>query len=811
MATPLARRLPRELKANIGKYLGIFLLMAVSITLVSGFLVAASSIERIIDGMRDTYLVEDGRFTTNFEASEDALDAVESLGATVHKNFSHDLALTDAEGTLDATVRVHENRVGFDEAAFVEGGAPQSAEEIALDRVFCAHNGIEMGDTVQVAGEAFIVSGIMTLPDYAALMEKNTDFVMNGLTFSIAVVDADAFAQLEGGSKDFTYSFLLDDRTMDLADRVELESDIVETLADHGAVVTDLVDAESNQGITYPGDDVQGDQTMWEVLLFLIIVIMAFVFVVLTSATIDEESSIIGTLLASGYRKRELVGHYLALPCLVGLAAAVVGNALGYTVLADPMKGLYYNSYSLPPYEAFWNWRVFLLTTVLPFALLMGITLVGLLRKLRLTPLQFLRHETSKTGARRGIRLPARLGFSARFRLRVFLRNLSHFATLFFGIAFASLLLLFGLCMMPTVTHYADSLRSDLVAEHQYTLKAPLEIDASDEQRDAYRAAQELADLENPESLDPLDLMTLMQRAQLVNPNENPVNIRSNSQSAIAQAEKFAVAQVETAHAFGGGMETVTVYGIEESSPYWDSLDVGDGKVVVGRGLAEKCGLAVGEERSFDDPYRGDTYQLAPSSIREGATNMAVYLSLDDFNNLFGNASNYFNGYVSDEAIDFDARYLASDLTPADMDKIGAQMQDSMGNMVGLLVVVSALIYLILMYLLTKTVIDRSARAISYMKVFGYRNSEINRLYLRSITATVLVSLIACLPLIIGGLTLLFKVVFMSYSGNIEIYAPLDRLALEVLVGVIAYAVIAFLHTRRIKRVPLALALKVQE
>ncbi len=50
-------------------------------------------------------------------------------------------------------------------------------------------------------------------------------------------------------------------------------------------------------------------------------------------------------------------------------------------------------------------------------------------------------------------------------------------------------------------------------------------------------------------------------------------------------------------------------------------------------------------------------------------------------------------------------------------------------------------IFLIFIYLLTKTVIDRSARAISYMKVFGYRDGETNKLYIRSITWTVVVSL----------------------------------------------------------------------
>ena len=39
--SPLIKGLPRELAHNIGKYLGIFLLMAVSIALTSGFLLAA--------------------------------------------------------------------------------------------------------------------------------------------------------------------------------------------------------------------------------------------------------------------------------------------------------------------------------------------------------------------------------------------------------------------------------------------------------------------------------------------------------------------------------------------------------------------------------------------------------------------------------------------------------------------------------------------------------------------------------------------------------------------------------------------------
>ena len=115
------------------------------------------------------------------------------------------------------------------------------------------------------------------------------------------------------------------------------------------------------------------------------------------------------------------------------------------------------------------------------------------------------------------------------------------------------------------------------------------------------------------------------------------------------------------------------------------------------------------------------------------------------------------------------------------------------------------------MYLLTKTIIERSARAISYMKVFGYTNKEINQLYLRSITEVVIVSLIAVIPLIIEALTLLLKVVFIRYNGNFTMTLPIERVTLEVVLGIACYALVAYFHARRIKNVPLALALKTQE
>lgn len=872
--SPLIKRLPRELVHNIGKYLGIFLLMAVSIALTSGFLLAAHSISVIIDDMPETYVIEDGRFTTAFEATDEQLDAVrdaasDSGGIELYRNYSFDTSFekTQGDNARNCTVRTFEHRSQVDLAAYAQGGEPQAADEIAIDRVFATNNDVSMGDTVALNGIEFHVVGIMTLADNQALFQSNSDFTVNTLSFGVAEVSSEGFKALEntGFLPSYTYSYRFADRDLSVADRVDIEKDMVSALSDAHANVTDLTDVDSNQGIGYAKDDVSGDSAMWMTLLYIIIVIMAFVFVVLTSGMIEEESAIIGTLLASGYRRRELVAHYLALPCIVGIAAAAVGNVVGFTLMSEPMRNLYYGSYSLPPYYATWSWGVFFQTTVVPVAVLVLVTLVGLLRKMGHTPLQFLRHETSKGGVKRGFALPERLGFTARFRLRVFLRNLGNFATLFVGIGFASLLLLFALAILPTMNHYADNLVNSLVAEHQYTLKAPVELEGTDDERAQWKAAERLQSIDArlltaaEDAADALDIATdelssspsldtmqkakdaadelyarmddvadalgctrdeatgLIEDASKIDADDedvHPVNTTDNGAEKIAQAEKYAVYTLQYDRGEGNGEETVTVYGISPDSAYWKDVNVGGGRIVFGGGLIDKFGLSEGDTVSMYDKYEDETRKMefAGDSCTWGSrSDMNLYMSLDDFNEFFGNDADYFNAYASDEELELDSLFFASETTPDDMRAIGDQFTGMMDKMIGMLLSLSVFIFLLFIYLLTKAVIDRSARSISYMKVFGYRDREISKLYIRSITICVVASLVLCLPLIIGSLTAIFKAMLISYSGNIEIYVPWTAMAQTVAAGLATYLAVAALHTRSIRCVPLSEALKVQE
>ena len=757
--SPINKRLPRELRHNFGKYAGLFLLIALCIAMVSGYLVGARSVLRIISETNESAKIEDFSFTTQFEASADAIAAVERVrgGCNVYETFYSDVDISGdgIDTDDDATVRVYTNRADVDLASFWDGEEPTSADEIALDKTFAANHDIEVGDTVKVAGHKLRVSGIMVLPDYQALVKKNTDMLFDAQTFCVATLTPEGFDKV-AGSITYHYSAVLHDEGMDLIERTSYEEDVVDALGDANESVVSLIDWSDNYAANFANDDIEGDQRGYIIMCLVLLVVSAFVFVVLTGATIEQEASVIGTLLASGYRKGELIRHYVALPTIIGVVAAVVGNLVGYRFIINAITSSYYHSYSLPPYHTYFSADVFVLTTVVPLVMLIVITLVGIARKLGATPLAFLRHEVQRRSRRSSLALPERWSFARRFRTRVFLRNASHYVVLLVGIAFAEILLLMGMCILPLVQHYASQMEGTVPAKHVYLLKAPLEVtDAQD-------------------------------------------------------AEKICVSSLTLPRRLSSGSEEISVYGIQVSSDYYD-FDVAGGKIVVGSGLATKCGLAVGEQVVLTNKYTGDTYTIAPDVVAGEGTDMNIYMSRATYCEIFDEPADYFNGYVSDAALDLDDRYVASEMTPEDMSAIAVQMEDSMTSIVTMVFWLAIPISIVLIYLLTKTVIDRSARYISYMKVFGYHDREVSALYVRSITWTVLGSIVVSLPLTLESMRLIMAYMLDSYSGYMELWVSTTTLV-EVAAALAAtYAVVALVHLWRIRRIGLAEAMKAQE
>ncbi|MBR3069537.1 MAG: ABC transporter permease, partial [Lachnospiraceae bacterium] len=444
MKNPLRKRLLRELRSDFGKYAVIFLLLVLSISEISGFLVAAESMIAAYDESFEKYNIEDGNFTAEEKMSPRRIRAAEELDISVYELFYSDQTAAGGQ-----TVRIFKMREDINLACLMDGSFPEAENEIALDRMFADNNGLRSGDPIEIGGKRWLISGLVALSDYSTMFENNNDMMFDSKMFGVSVVTPEAFSQIPEEDLVWRYAWKYDAFPATTAEEIDV-SDALAYDLNRIVPLTGFVPRYANQAIMFTGDDIGSDRAGMTMFLYIIIVIIAFVFTVTTSNTIVKEAVVIGTLRSMGYTKKELIRHFMTLPVIVSLAAALAGNVLGYTVLKKVNADLYYGSYSLPTYVTLWNASAFIETTVVPLALMLIINFLLLSVRLRYSPLQFLRRDLTRKKKSRAVRLPRFLPFFSRFRLRIFFQNISNYVLLFVGILFANTLLMCGL-MFPDV------------------------------------------------------------------------------------------------------------------------------------------------------------------------------------------------------------------------------------------------------------------------------------------------------------------------------------------------------------------------
>lgn len=785
MKNPLNKRLPREFRKDFGKYLVIFLLLVITIGFVSGFLVADGSMIKAYNEGIDKYNTENGHFRTSEKMNDAQIQSIEENGIRIYDNFYLEQDLTN-----DSTMRIFESRDQVNLACIMEGEFPKAANEIAIDRMYADNNKISIGDTLKSGTQSWKVTGFIALPDYSCLFQNNNDSMFDSVKFGIGVVTSEAFESLDSPLVKYCYAWKYNDEPTTEKEEKEVSDDLMKAI-NKEVSLEEFVPRYLNQAITYTRDDMGSDRAMMIVFLYIVIAIMAFVFGITISNTIAKESNVIGTLLASGYTKNELIRHYMAMPILVTLIGALIGNILGYTIMKDICAGMYYGSYSLPTYVTVWNAEAFLLTTIIPILLMLLVNYTVLRRRLSLSPLKFLRRDLKRRQQKHALSLSRRIPFFSRFRLRVIFQNVSNYLLLFLGILFANLLLMFGLLFPAVLDHYQTVLKDNLLCNYQYILQIP--INAMDEDHKL-------------ESL--VNMLYFQHEVETDNPD----------------AEKFSAYSLKTIDK-EYKEEEILLYGLADNSRYLpidfqetvSDKDVSKKEVAsdatpayISSAYADKYLLDIGDEITLKEAYEDDTYTFSIEGIYDYEGGLTVFLPQDTLNELFDLGSDYFSGYLSDSEItDIDQKYIGSVIDLDSLSKISRQLNVSMGSMMYLLDGFSIVLFMILIYLLSKIIIEKNAQSISMTKILGYSDREISSLYLLSTTIMVVVFLLMSFPIETVLMNALFRgIMISSISGWIPLYIDPVLYVKMFLLGFGTYLLVALIEYRRIKKVPMDQALK---
>ena len=486
----------------------------------------------------------------------------------------------------------------------------------------------------------------------------------------------------------------------------------------------------------------------------IIFILLAYVISVFVVHSIESESSIIGTLYSMGVTKNDLLTHYITLPVVVTFLAGLIGALVAATGIMAPMIAeSSYSYFSIAEFSFHVPMYLWIYSVAVPPIIAVIVNVLVIRSKLNRTALSLIRNEVKQKGMKK-INLKG-LDFVSAFRIRQMLREMRSTLAVVFGMFLSILIFMIGVNCYILCTNIAKDYENDTKYEYMYTLKYPKEVP--------------------PEDAEPAYAYTCKKDTM-------------------------------------GYNFDVTILGIDDDNPYFD-VNPGDSKtdVVVSNAFAEKFDLKEGEEFVVTDEDKELKYAFKVKEITQYSTSFFIFMDIDVMRDMMGEASDYYNVLFSDKSLDIDSGRLYSTTTKEDIVKGSSVFTSLMMPMIYTLSFASAAILCVVMYLMMKVMIDRSAYNISLIKVFGYKRKEVRKLYLDGNFYTIALGALVCLPLSKVLMNKLFPFMIPNVACGLNIGAPFIFFVVAYLVIIALYFVINTMLVRRLNKFTPAEVLKNRE
>lgn len=760
MQKVLRKRVLRDLKENLFRYIALAFLIIMGMYVIVSLIGAGYTIIDNGETHDEANKIEDGQFSVFVPLSDEEISRLEDAGAEVEGMFYEDYDVMDGK-----TIRVFANRENIDLVECDEGNLAEADDEIVVEKRFSQVNDISVGDIIQIAGNEFKVTGIGTSPDYNALFKEMSDTVVDSKVFGTVFVTEGAYDKLHATGESvktetYLYAFRLKGKTTcddvkdaledikvdtdriddeyfqeywdrtgaaindfkegikelksganELADGVaELKKETDSFLKDYDtdfANITSFVTSDDNPRTGGAADDQQINVQAGYFFGVLLMLLFTYVISVFVVHGIEKESSVIGALYALGVKRRDLMMHYLTLPVIVTTVAGIIGFLIGISNVGIPVQMAdAYAYYSIPAMDVKIPLILIVYGIVMPPLVAIVVNYFVIRKKLSQTALSLIKNEVKQP---KGSNVDlGDMGFVGRFRVRQMLREMRTGLTVVIGMFIALICLMLSLNTATFCSKVKKQNVEDTHYEYMYTYKYPTE-----------------------------------------NPPEG-------GEAAYAKTLKKEV--------YGYNWD-VTVLGLSKNTKYFD-VDLKDGKnrVAISSSFAEKYGYSVGDEIVLHDEENDIDYGFTVDSVTQYTPAFYVFMTIDDARELFGAGSDEYNVVFSDKDLEVDPARLYATTTKTDIESAAGIFADQMRSMVIMIVIISTLIFVVVMYLMMKVMIDRSAFSISLIKVFGFRTKEIRKLYLDGNFFIIAIGAAICLPLA----KLIMSAVYPSLVSNVN-------------------------------------------
>ncbi|KJS83824.1 MAG: hypothetical protein JM58_11885 [Peptococcaceae bacterium BICA1-8] len=741
----LNKRIKRVLLENKAQYIGSILLIIFScftFTLMSQF---AGNFERLANEFQDGYVQEDASFKT--DKSIGNLQELESAAnAVIEEGMTFDFTVSEGE-----TLRIFSKNDRVNLPAIVDGKELSGRGDILLSPVFAAANEYKIGDELTILDKSFTVVGFMALPNYIYPL-KSEEMMMPLPGFGTAVISKEDFAAFEQGNSFFAVKF----NNVDQNPRAQ-SIQFRELLKSRGIDIVQWTDIEDNKRVNIVAAEVDILNLVSKGVPTAILLLAVILISNVIRRLINRESVIIGALYALGYRRKEIYRHYLTFPLLIAIIGGIIGTILGvFPVRA--MVSFMLTAFIMPLTGIELNPIRMIISFLLPI-LFLGCSGYFIIRKeLRQSPVELMRgnKEKSKVNFLERVLKLEKLKFPTKFKIREQLRSLSRLAFLLFGVAVATMLLLWGF----TLKSGFDNMLTDTGV---YTFKYEYKF-------------EDLRYESLPAGAEPFSASLFLSEADAKN--------------------DFYVTGIMP--------DSAMVTLVDESG-----APLSTNQVVITKPIANQLKLKQGDTVDIVRKLDGHIFSVRIDSIAETYVGKFIFMPLKDFNQKFEMPEGSYMEAFSNELLDIPENQSYSVVS---LDDKLAAVREALAptqSMIGGLATIAFIIGTIVIYVVTSLIVEENRNIISLMKIFGYRKKEINSLILNSSTIVVVIGYIIGIPLTFAGIGVLVQ----SMEDSVGLTLPPLRIDLPyILIGFIVvmltYELSKLLCRKKVNTVSMSEALK---
>lgn len=838
----LNKRILRDLKSNIWRYLALFLLIAVGMYIVIAIVGAANTIITGTELKAEENKVEDGQFSVFIPLTEAQEKELCDAGIALERMFSVDLLQED-----DSTIRVFANRKEINLVHVDEGDIASAKDEVVVEKRYAEEHFLAVGDTFKIAGKTYTVSGVGCVPEYDMPIAKLSDMAVESTLFGLVFVTNEAYEEIvaseEAGIEEYCYAYRLNDAlTHDelkekikefefdyeqvadiyfqemIADTIGRKEELREGIADLAdgveAVETgvqDVVEALEMMGLTqgelYDGVKELSDGTkeLTDGVYELQDETDDFVDEFLT-VDIDNLTSFIKS--EDNPRIHAAAGD-LETNHKIGLVAGVVIMILFTYVIS-----------------------VFVIHQIQQESSVIG-TLYALGAKKSNLVLHYIMLPTI-ISFMAGL-VGSALGFSDLGIPNQMVDTYHYFSVPDLEPAYAPWLIVYGVIMPPVISAVVN-----YIVINKRLSKTALSL-IKNEQKTNFR---------NNISLGRLGFLRRFQIRQMLREARTGItvvlgmfitllifmmglncyvlceNVRTESikdtkfeyMYTLKYAPEDVPAGAEACYMENlsktnlGYTLDISVIGIDEDNKYYNAKPVkGKSNIIISSSVAQRYNLSVGDKWILSDNAEGMDYAFTVKGIADYAVGLAVFMDIDSMRELFGTEEDYYNMLLSEEALEIEDGRVFSVTKKSDIARSSSVFSKMMKPMVTLLISISTVIFFAVMYLMMNVMIDRAAMGISLVKIFGYRTGEIRKLYLNGNTMIVALGALISIPLAKCIMNYIFPSFIANVSCGINLAFPATYYV-GIFAGVmVCYFIVNTLLVYKLKKISPAEVLKNRE